>query len=134
MVFYGEFLVSSSGTGRFLLPKKIRELLTTPIFILTKGFDNCLHGYNKDDWEKRTMNFFKEPIVTKDQLIKQRFIFSSLVYIEIDPQGRFVIPKNLINYADLKDQIVVIGAGDHFEVWKPENWEKYQKESFNQII
>jgi MraZ protein len=133
MVFYGEYLVSSSGIGRFLLPKKIRELLKTPIFILTKGFDNCLHGYNKEDWEKRTLNLFKDPILTKEQLIKQRFVFSSLVYIEIDRQGRFVIPKNLINYANLGEKIVVIGAGDHFEIWETENWEKYQKESLKQI-
>jgi len=133
MVFYGEYLISSSGAGRFLLPKKIRELLKGSIFILTKGFDNCLNGYNKEEWEKRTLNFFKEPIITKEQLIKQRFIFSSLVYIEIDRQGRFVIPKNLINYANLEEKIVIIGAGDHFEIWKPENWEKFQKESLLQI-
>jgi MraZ protein len=133
MVFYGEYLISSSGAGRFLLPKKIRELLKGSIFILTKGFDNCLNGYNKEEWEKRTLNLFKEPIITKEQLNKQRFIFSSLVYIEIDRQGRFVIPKNLINYANIEEKIVIIGAGDHFEIWKPENWEKFQKESLLQI-
>jgi len=133
MVFYGEYFVSASGTGRFVLPKKIRELLPHSLFILTKGFDQCLQGYNKEDWEKRTLELFKNPIITKEQLAKQRFIFSSLVYIEFDQQGRFVIPKNLLLFADLKDKAVIIGAGDHFEIWKPENWEKYQKESFSQI-
>lgn len=130
MVFYGEFLVSSSGAGRFVLPKKIRELLKGNTFILTKGFDFCLYGYDREDWEKRTNDLFYEPIISRDQLEKQRFIFSSMIYVEIDNQGRFVIPKNLLQFASIKEKAVIIGVGDHFEIWNDKNWRQYEESLF----
>ena len=58
----------------------------------------------------------------------RRYIFSSLVYLEIDEQGRFVVPKNLLEYGQLKDKAVIIGVGDHFEIWDQQAWQIYQKE------
>lgn len=130
MVFYGEYIVSSSGANRFVLPKKIRELLKGNIFILTKGFDFCLNGYDREDWEKRTNNFFFQPLISKEQLEKQRFIFSSMNYIEIDNQGRFVIPKSLLRFASIEDKVIIIGAGDHFEIWNEEKWRQYEGKLF----
>ena len=56
-----------------------------------------------------------------------RSIFSALAYLEIDEQGRFVIPKNLLDYADLAREAVIIGVGDHFEIWSVNKWKKYNK-------
>lgn len=127
MVFFGEYQVSFTSPGRLVLPKKIRDLLKGDTFILSKGFDRCLFGYDKEDWERRAQAFFNFSLVENDNLAKQRFLFSSIVYLEIDNQGRFVIPKNLLMYADLKDEAKIIGVGDHFEIWNPEKWEDYQK-------
>lgn len=130
MVFYGEYLVSSSGANRFVLPKKIRELLKGDIFILTKGFDFCLNGYDREDWEKRINNLFFQPLISKEQLEKQRFIFSSMSYTEIDNQGRFVIPKSLLQFSSIKDKAIIIGVGDHFEIWNENKWRQYEKKLF----
>lgn len=130
MVFYGEYLVSSSGANRFVLPKKIRELLKGDIFILTKGFDFCLNGYDREDWEKRINNLFFQPLISKEQLEKQRFIFSSMSYTEIDNQGRFVIPKSLLQFSSVKDKAIIIGVGDHFEIWNENKWRQYEKKLF----
>lgn len=56
----------------------------------------------------------------------RRYIFSSLVYLEIDEQGRFVVPKNLLEYGQLKEKIVIIGVGDHFEIWNNDQWIEYR--------
>jgi len=125
MVFFGEYQVSNTAPGRFLLPKKLRELLKGTTFILTKGFDFCLTGYDKDDWENKAKELLQVSLLEKENLEKRRFVFSSAVYLEIDEQGRFVIPRNLINYAGLNEKIVIIGVGDHFELWNSERWEKY---------
>lgn len=130
MVFYGEFLVSSSGLNRFILPKKIREQLKGNIFILTKSFEFCLSGYDKESWEEKIKLFFNNPLPTSEQLAKQRFIFSSMTYVEIDQQGRFVIPKNLSQFAQITNQAMIIGVGDRFEVWEPKKWSDYQKKYF----
>ncbi len=131
MVFFGEYQVSSSAPGRLVLPKKIRELIKGNVFILAKGFNFCLSGYDKEDWEDRAKGLMQVSLLEQENLEKRRFIFSSTVYLEVDDQGRFVIPKNLLQYASLSSKAVIVGVGDHFEVWKPELWEKYQKTNKN---
>jgi MraZ protein len=128
MVFFGEYQVSFTGSGRVVLPKKLRELLKGNTFVLTKGFDLCLSGYDKEDWENKAKELIQVSILDNTNLEKRRFVFSSAVYLEIDDQGRFVIPRNMLYYVDLKDKAVVAGVGDHFEIWEPEKWEKYLKE------
>ena len=127
MVFFGEYQVNLSGAGRFLLPKRIRELLKGNTFILTKGFDNSLSGYDKEDWEKRAADFLNPSILQPTDLRERREIFSALSYLEIDEQGRFVIPKNLLHYAGLIEEAIIIGVGDHFEIWSPGKWKDYNK-------
>ena len=127
MVFFGEYQINFSGSGRLLLPKKVRELLKGNTFILTKGFGNCLSGYDKDDWEKRATELLNPSLLQPNDMDNRRYIFSSLVYLEIDEQGRFVIPKNILEHSQLEEKAVIIGVGDHFEIWNQENWQKYQK-------
>ncbi len=129
MVFFGEYQVNLSGSGRFLLPKRIREFLKGNIFVLTKGFDNSLAGYDREDWERRTSGLLNPSPLQQADLKERREIFSALSYLEIDEQGRFVIPKNLLIYATLKEEAVIIGVGDHFEIWSPEKWREYNKKS-----
>ncbi|MFA6017509.1 MAG: cell division/cell wall cluster transcriptional repressor MraZ [Patescibacteria group bacterium] len=126
MVFFGEYQINFSGSGRLLLPKKVRELLKGNAFILTKGFGSCLSGYDKDDWEKRATELLNPSLLQPTDMDNRRYIFSSLVYLEIDEQGRFVVPKNLLEYGQLKDKAVIIGVGDHFEIWEANKWEEYK--------
>ena len=126
MVFFGEYQINFSGSGRLLLPKKLRELLKGNTFILTKGFGNCLSGYDKDDWEKRASELLNPSLLQPTDMDNRRYIFSSLVYLEIDDQVRFVVPKNLLEYGLLKDKAVIIGVGDHFEIWETKKWEAYK--------
>ena len=126
MVFFGEYQINFSGSGRLLLPKKVRELLKGNTFILTKGFDNCLAGYDKDDWEKRAAELLNPSLLEPTDMNNRRYIFSSLVYLEIDEQGRFVIPKNILEHSQLEEKAVIIGVGDHFEIWNESTWEAHK--------
>ncbi len=125
MVFFGEYELSFSAPGRVVLPKKIRNLLRGNVFVIAKGFDACLAGYNKEDWELRAQQLLGVSLLEKDQLEKRRFVFSSAEYIEIDDQGRFVIPRSLLSYAGLAEKVFIIGVGDHFEIWNSKKWLAY---------
>ena len=127
MVFFGEYQINFSGSGRLLLPKKVRELIKGNTFILTKGFGICLAGYDKDDWEKRAVELLNPSLLQPTDMENRRSIFSSLVYLEIDEQGRFVVPKNLLEHGQLKEKVVIIGVGDHFEIWEAGKWKEYGK-------
>lgn len=125
MVFFGEYMVSFTGNGRIVLPKKIRELLQGEQVIVTKGFDQCLAGYDKQEWESKAQSLMQVSLLEKENMEKRRFLFSSTVYLDIDDQGRLVLPKNLLNYANFKDKAMIVGVGDHFEIWEPSEWQKY---------
>ena len=127
MVFFGEYQVSFSAPGRIVLPKKLRELLKGNTFILAKGFDFCLAGYDRDDWEARARDLLGVSLLEKENIEKRRFVFGSAVYLDIDDQGRFVIPKHLLQHSQLKNKVLIIGVGDHFEIWEPTKWEIYMK-------
>ncbi len=131
MVFFGENQVSFSAPGRIVLPKKLRELLKGNSFILTKGFDFCLSGFDRQDWENRAKELLSVSLLEQENLAKRRFLFSSTSYLEIDGQGRFVIPKHLLTYASLGNKALIVGVGDHFEIWSQDKWEGYIKKIKN---
>ncbi len=128
MVFFGEYEVSFSAPGRIVLPKKVRELLKGNIFILTKGFDYCLSGFDKSEWEDKAKDLLQVSLLEGADIQKRRMLFSSTVHVEIDEQGRFVIPKSLLEFGGLDRRALIIGVGDHFEIWEPEKWKKYKSE------
>lgn len=129
MLFLGEFRVNFSGQGRFIIPKKVREALgKTKTFTLTKGFDRCLSGFRNEDWEKETVKLMGNTALEMQTAEMKRHFFSSAVILEIDDQGRVVVPKNLLDYANLKGKdVVMIGVGTYFEVWNTEQWIEYSK-------
>lgn len=130
MLFLGEFTVAFSGPGRLVVPKKIRETLGKDNeFTLTKGYDMCLSGYKEQDWKRGTQELTESPSLTGKSMDLKRHVFSSATQLEIDKQGRIVIPPNLLEYAGLssKKEAIIIGVGDHFEVWEPARWKAYLK-------
>ena len=124
-MFLGEYGVSFTGPGRIVLPKKLREAISNNTIVLSKGANQCLAGYEPSAWEKITENLMNNPLTDDSNLAKKRFVFSATSYVEIDDQGRFVIPKALLQYSELNDSAVIIGVGDHFEIWNEKRWQKY---------
>ena len=58
----------------------------------------------------------------------KRFLFGSACELEFDKQGRVLIPSSLRKYAELKKAAVVVGSGDHVEIWSKERWNTYTDE------
>ena len=126
MLFLGEYQGSFSGPGRILLPKKMRELLKGSSFVLTRGLDKCLSGYDSTEYEAKAKELFQTSMLDNTKLAERRILFASTVYVEFDEQGRFVIPKHLMEYANLGKNVAIVGVGDHFEVWDALSWAKYK--------
>ena len=121
-MFLGEFEQNITEGARLALPKKIREKLDDPEVILSKGFEKCVFGYRLSDWEREAVKQLEVPISdTKTRNLK-RYMFSGAAEISLDNQGRFVLPTSLREYASISDKVVVIGAGDHFEIWDENIW------------
>ncbi len=126
-MFLGSYVPSFDlKSRRIALPKKIRDYLATSEVILSFGFEKCLFGFDVKSWEQEAEKQLSQPLTDKRPRDIRRFIFSSATRHTLDDQGRFVIPGAYLKYARLKKPIV-IGAGDHFEIWEEKLWEEEQK-------
>ena len=111
------------NTRRIALPIKIRAYLATSEIILSFGFEKCLFGFDTKSWKKESAKQLESPITQRRSRDIRRFFFSTAKLVKLDDQGRFVIPGGHLQYAQIKEPII-IGAGDHFEIWNKKNWIK----------
>ena len=113
-------------TRRIALPKKIRDYLAKSDIILSYGFEKCVFGFDSTAWEKESERQLDRPLTDRSARDLRRFFFASAKLIQLDAQGRFVIPGDLFNWAQIKEPII-IGAGDHFEIWDKLGWGEEKK-------
>ena len=122
-MFMGEYHHTIDEKGRIILPSKIRYDLGDN-FIVTRGLDNCLFVYPKNEWSE-IINKYKSLPNTKDARNFMRFFLSGATTLEFDKQGRINIPTVLVKFADLKKDCVIIGVNERLEIWSKENWENF---------
>src|SRR3990167_2806763 len=110
-MFLGEYKLKFTGQGRVILPKKLRSGLTNGVIVLSRGFENCVWGFSKEDFEKEASRQLELSITEERARNLRRFIFSGSVEVHIDTQGRFVIPVGLLEHASLNEQVLSFGNG-----------------------
>lgn len=121
----GEYHHNIDDKGRIIIPSKFRYELGEK-FIITKGLDECLFIYPKNEWENIISKLKTLPFTKKDARTFMRFFISSATECEFDKQGRINITSPLADYAGLTKECVVIGVNDRIEIWA--------KERFNQML
>jgi len=112
--------------GRTALPKKFRQLLGKKI-IITAGYEKSLMIISHSSWEKVAGGIVNRPFISGSARETDRFLLGSAFEIELDIQGRFIIPQSLRSHAGLSGDIVFVGVGNRIEVWDYAGWEKHQK-------
>ncbi|PIU02238.1 division/cell wall cluster transcriptional repressor MraZ [Candidatus Shapirobacteria bacterium CG09_land_8_20_14_0_10_49_15] len=121
----GEYQHHLTKGNRLALPSKIRTEIKGSELVLAKGFEPCVLGYEKATWEKTAQTELAKPVSEKEARQIRRQLFAGASQAEIDQQGRVVLPINLLSHAGVTSEMVIIGAGDHFEIWQKERWQKY---------
>ncbi len=134
-MFMGEYLHTIDEKGRLTIPVKLREGLGER-FIITRGLDTCLYAYPLAEWTVMEQKLKKLPMTRADVRAFKRLFFSGATEVERDKQNRVLLPQNLRSYAELDNEIVVIGVSDHVEIWSEHKWRSYSGEantSFEEI-
>lgn len=127
-MFVGTYLVSVTSGKRASIPAIFRQKLGQSI-ILAKWYENCLVLVGTESW-----NALLERLTGGERMIiepirqTEHFIFASAYEVEVDDQGRIVLPDRLVSYANLSDQVYFLGIGDRVEIWNKEVWEKKELE------
>ena len=85
-------------------------------------------GFNEKEWEKTVGPELSRPLFsdTEGRELRRKMCMEATV-INLDSQGRLVIPDKMMEYAEIKENLIVIGAGDHFEIWDSRVWNEYSK-------
>ena len=124
----GEYHHNIDEKGRLIIPSKFRFELGEK-FVITRGIEQCLFVYSLPEWEK-IINKLKElPFTSKDARTFMRMFLSGATECELDKNGRVNIVNNLINYAKLEKECVIVGVNDRLEIWSENSFENFFNEN-----
>lgn len=121
----GEYQHTLDAKGRLFIPAKLREELGEHA-ILTRGLDGCLFLYSVEEWEKLEQTIRALPITKSRKM--QRYLISSAADVDVDKQGRIVVPPVLRERAGLTKDVTIIGVLSRAEIWDTEQWNAYNSE------
>ena len=120
-MFMGEYNHTIDTKGRIIIPSKFRDTLGDD-FVITKGLDGCLFVYDKTEWQVFEEKLKSLPLTNKDARQFVRFFLAGAALVEVDKQGRVLIPLVLREFAGIEKDTVLIGVGSRIEIWSKEKW------------
>ena len=127
----GKYPAKLDDKNRLFVPAKLREELGS-VFYVTYGFNGnhkCLTAYTEEDWKVLTENFNKLSIA-------QRSGATSLIFINAaecnpDKQFRFGLTQNLLNYAGIDREVLIVGRAGQAEIWDAAEYEAFENENLS---
>ena len=127
-MFFGTYEHTLDDKNRLVIPRKMREELGTKIVIL-KGFEGSLSVYKEEDFARYAEEVNRLPYNKKSSRDYIRVQLSSASDCEVDKQGRTIIPPYLMKKYNIGKEVVVIGVGNHIEIWDKKEYEQYEQET-----
>lgn len=126
LMFIGEFSHNLDDKGRLAIPAKFRRELSKGA-VVTKGLDNCLFLYTKTEWGQLAEKLAALPFSQSNSRAFSRHMLAGAMDVEIDTQGRAVLPEYLRAFAGLKKNVVLAGLYSRVEIWDEIKWNDYKK-------
>lgn len=114
--------------GRLIIPAKFREVLGEE-FVVSKGMDGCLFVYASDDWNAFEQKLTSLPLINKEARQFARFFLAGAATVEVDKQGRILLPAALREFAGLEKDVVLVGVGSRVEIWSKDKWENMNSDT-----
>ncbi|MBV8694649.1 MAG: division/cell wall cluster transcriptional repressor MraZ [Chloroflexi bacterium] len=125
-MFLGEYEHTVDAKGRIAVPARYRAKMDRGA-VISKGMGPCLAVYTMDRWEEKSAELVAGK--SNDELRDfERLIYPSASEVDLDSQGRMMIPARLRTHADLASEVTVVGVRDHFEIWDRKAWQAYQEQ------
>jgi MraZ protein len=122
-VFLGQFAHNVDAKGRLTVPVRFRASLAAGAFV-TQGFERNLMVYTTDSFERLAKRANMLSSTDPEARAVRRMIFGGATEVALDSVGRILIPPFLREFAELKDEVTVVGVGEYFEIWSTEAWLK----------
>ncbi|MBQ3094245.1 MAG: division/cell wall cluster transcriptional repressor MraZ [Clostridia bacterium] len=118
----GRYSHNIDAKGRVFVPAKMREILGDT-FVVATVMEPCVSLYTMDGWNAMLQKLEELPMTKSRPLI--RYLSSNAADVQVDSQGRIVLPKHLMEKAGLVKEALIIGAGmGRAEIWNPATYEE----------
>jgi len=126
--FLGEYEATLDAKGRFLVPAGFKKQLPeneAVSFVLNRGFEKCLSLYTTAGWEPIFSELSK--LNDFDPKVRQfkRYFLNGATQVDLDSAGRILLPRNLMEYAGLQRDIVLVSAIDKIEIWDKVKYQQF---------
>jgi transcriptional regulator MraZ len=138
-LFRGQYTYSIDSKGRISIPAKLRKHVSPEAndsFVMTQGTASCIDIYPLDQWQHFEEKLLKLNPFNPNEAKFIRMILQHASEDNLDSQSRILIPQNLIQYAEIENEVLILGALKKIEVWNPKIYKEYlnkSKETYEQI-
>jgi MraZ protein len=131
----GAFLHRINEQNRLSLPSNFREALINrgAARLVVAKYPDCLRAYPEDVWQKREEGFDSLNLDNDKVSGYMRHLYSNLSDVEVDTQGRIILSDDWRKEFEIKDQVLLLGMGNLFEIWNPEFFKFKQRELKDQF-
>ena len=127
--FTSQYESKLDAKGRIVLPARIKAQLPqdggVQELVVRKGFEQCLILYPMVEFKKVFSKISGLSEFNEEYRKLQRNFFSGTATVELDNNGRFVVPKMMLTYAGIDKDVILVGMGNKVEVWNPTVYEKH---------
>lgn len=122
-MFRGINSITMDAKGRLAMPARYRDLLCGSLVITIDTEETCLLMYPELEWQKIEASLQKLPSFNVAARRIQRLLIGHATDLDLDANGRLLLPQELRTYAHLQKQVVLIGQGNKFEIWDEQIWQ-----------
>ena len=125
----GKYPAKMDDKNRLFVPAKLREELGSEFYV-TLGFNGghkCLTAYTTADWQVLSENFNRLPLAQRSG--PTSLIFINAVECAPDKQFRFSLTQNLMTYAGIERDVVIVGRAGQAEIWDAAEYETFEQEN-----
>ena len=125
-MFRGISVVSMDARGRLALPARFREPFDDSVdkhFVITiDTAERCLLLYKEPDWNEVQLRLETLSNIRESARLLQRLLIGHATDVEVDAQGRILVPQILRDFASLEKKLVLMGQTNKIEIWSEESW------------
>lgn len=125
-MFIGEYSHSIDPKKRLAIPAKFRSDLKNKL-VITRGLDKCLFIYPMKVWNELAEKLGNLPMGESGTRSFIRLMLAGAIDVEVDKQGRILLPDYLKDYAGLSKNVVIAGLYNRLEIWDEQKWNEYKK-------
>lgn len=97
--------------------------------MVTRGLDHCIFVYPLTEWDVMEEKLKKLPLTKKNTRAFSRLMLSGAMEVEVDGQGRVLIPQYLREHAGIERDTMIVGVGSRIEIWDEDKWKSYYDEA-----